>query len=577
METDRKELDGALRALKGAVSSRPGIPALTGVLVEGDGAGVATLVATDLETTVTARIGAGGGSGFRALVPFKILAETVKASTSERVGLECVDGHVKVGGASIRLLPAEDFPKLAEPAELVGSVDAADLAEAIRAVVPAASGDEARPVLTGCLLEVAENGTAQLVATDSYRLHVSTAGSGWVRPGRYIIPARALAYVAKCIGRRPAYSRVAMHCSDGAVGFELGTVRLVVRLIEGEFPNWRQLIPDGDRDEDTVLTYEAGELEAALKAAEPFTGRTHLEGRPVRLELGAAGVRLSASAPDLGDWSATTSRVDVTGPGLTIAFHPAYLMGAVRAVGAGARMVVRDGLKPAVLTSADGRIRALVMPVRLPASVSTVPEPERPGRIHEPTAEERAGGEPVEDPTDPGAAERGEPAEVAEVAEPERFEPDDDGLMACPRCGKRLDFEAWRHHDCEAPGWKREPEPESEAEAPAEPEVPAVYPGTEDDRRAIRKANDDEPEPAEDAAAQWAELADIGTVAGAGRSAVRVRVVVGPDGSPMVDARRFVSSARYNGPTRKGFALRPGEAGTLAELLRDAQAAAEAL
>lgn len=114
-------------------------------------------------------------------------------------------------------------------------------------------------------------------------------------------------------------------------------------------------------------------------------------------------------------------------------------------------------------------------------------------------------------------------------------------------------------------------EPEGEpAEDPAdfrERVTRAAEPGEEIRRRLGR---------ADDSAGQWAELADVGTVAGAGRSAVRVRVVAGPDGSPMVDARRFIDSARYSGPTRKGFALRPAEAGQLAELLRDAQAAAEA-
>lgn len=169
--------------------------------------------------------------------------------------------------------------------------------------------------------------------------------------------------------------------------------------------------------------------------------------------------------------------------------------------------------------------------------------------------------------TEPGPAEAGE---VTEVDEPERFQPDQDGLMVCPKCGKRLDYEAWRHHDCEAPGWHREPEPEPTEDAVElrDRVTRAAKPGEELRRRLGR---------VDDSTEQWAELADVGTVAGAGRSAVRVRVVVGPDGSPMVDARRFVDSARYSGPTRKGFALRPSEAGQLAELLRDAQAAADAL
>ena len=544
METDRKELEGALRALKGAVSSRPGIPALTGVLVEGDGAGLATLTATDLETTATARIGAGDGQGFRALVPFKILAETIKAASGERVGLERVDGHVKVAGASIRLLPEEDFPKILEPAELVGSFDALELAETIGAVAIAASGDEARPILTAVALQCEENGDAVMVATDSYRLHVGRLSNGAVRASRYMIPARTLEYVAKRIGKRPAFSRVAIRCQlEGsepvAVDFELGTVRVTVRLIEGEFPNWQQLMPERPGETGATVHYDAAELAGALKAAGPFAIGTS----PVRMVLDPVlGVALSASSPDLGDWSARLERAEVRGEAVAVAFTPAYLAGCLAAAGEGATLYVRDGLKPAHAVSSSGRVEALVMPVRPPVAVgpeygsAANPYDGPPGvgvnAPHEPTAEERAAGEPVEDPSDPGAAEQGQPAE------PE------------PEPAVEVEVEA-------------EPEPEPE------PEAPAVYPGTEDDRRVIRKANDDEPE-AGNGGEAWSELATLGEVDG-----VKVRLITGPDGGPWVDVRRFVASRRYNGPTRKGLAVRASVALALADLLRDAVAASE--
>lgn len=557
MDTDRKELSSALSALKGAVSSRPGIPALGGVLLEGDGAGAVTLTATDLEVTTTARIGAGG-PGIRALVPFKLLADTVKSATGERMELERVDGHIRVAGASLRLLPEEDFPTITEPGELVGTVDALELAGAIQAVEPAASRDEARPVLTGCLLEILEAGSPiqsgpTLMATDSYRLHVAELGNGWTRPGRYIIPGRTLAYVAKMIGKRPAFSRVAIRCSDGAVMFELGAVRVTVRLIEGEFPNWRQLMPDPITTGDTTeLTYDVAELEGALKAAAPFCKGTC----PVRFRVGPYGVGLSASSPDLGEWSALLAQANRTGPEVVAAFNPFYLAGSVKAAGAGARMMLRDGLKPAVLTSVDGRIRALVMPVRLPAPVGD-PTPEYAGvpavgvnAPHEPTADERAAGEAVEDPSDPGAAEAGEPAE----SEPDwhrcehGYGPGQCHVDSCPNVAPAAAAISAAY------GVSTERETGSDSPAPSEgPESEATS----------------ETEPGNGGEA-WSELAVIGELDG-----VKVRLITGPDGRPWVDVRRFVSSRRYNGPTRKGLAVKVSAARALADMLREAAVMSE--
>jgi DNA polymerase-3 subunit beta len=552
VDTDRKELAGALSALKGAVANRPGIPALTGVLLEGDGAGDATLTATDLEVTTTARIGTGG-AGIRALVPYKLLAETVKSATGERIELERVDGHIRVAGASLRLLPEEDFPTIAEPGELVGTVDAAELVAAIQAVEPATSRDEARPVLTGCLLEVPEAGAKSaptLVATDSYRLHVAELGNGWTRPGRYIIPGRTLAYVAKRISKRPAFVRVAVRCTDSAIMFELGAVRVTVRLIEGEFPNWRQLVPDTEYaeqdDERVTLTYDVAELEGALKAAGPFCTGTS----PVRFRIGPYGVGLSASSPDLGEWSALLAQADRTGPELVVAFNPFYLAGSVKAAGAGARMVLRDGLKPAAIISADGRIKALVMPVRLSTPVNDSPTwrpgPGNPYGVpgvgtdapHEPSAAERAAGKTVEDP----------PEDPTGAGEPEPVE----------------------HHEPE-PEWERC----AHGYGPGECHVdtcPNVAPAAAAISAAYGVSTEPEPasEPAGNGGEAWSELATLGEVDG-----VKVRLITGPDGGPWVDVRRFVTSRRYNGPTRKGLAVKATAAARLAELLADAAAASE--
>jgi DNA polymerase-3 subunit beta len=407
-QIDAAELRAALGMLKGAASRRPGIPALTGVLIEADGQR-ARLTTTDLETSVRVELEAVGDDG-TVLVPFKMLAEAVKAAPAGRLYVDAGASVVAVGGASIRLLPAEDFPMLAAyVGEYRAGFDAAELVRAIGAVEPAASRDKkARPVYTGILLELADRGEAELTSTDSYRLHtcrlpaaVSAAGEGWSA----IIPGRALREMSRVLGGKRARGRVNLYADGSAVTLKTEAgVELRSWIVEGQFPAWRQLVPDGDGPDGACATLELAETSAAIAAAAPFA-----RGNPVRFELvPGMGVRMSASSPDLGAWSGTLERAEVSGEAVTVAYNPTLIGGAVAAAGDGARWWVRDGLKPCVLTSADGAIRALVMPVRPPLGVDVSPVDKAPASTpHEPTAAEREAGEPVAEPEGRGIT--GEP------------------------------------------------------------------------------------------------------------------------------------------------------------------------
>lgn len=370
IEAERTEFKRALRHVRASVSSRPGIPALAGVLVEADGAGRMTVTGTDLEVTVSAELKADG-SAARVLVPMRPLEAAVRAGTGAvRLDPTGRDGGpadaVTVDGGSIRLLPVDDFPAPVGEASYVGEVDAASLVAAIAAVEPAASRDQARPILTGILVELAAVASydlpaSRLVATDSYRLHVAgVEGSGdW----RGIVPARALRTVARVIGKR-ATGRITIAATEYEVRFHLGGVGVEVRarLIEGEYPNYRQLLPE--RGVGTGIRYSRAELELALAQATPYCRDTS----PVRLEVSESGVKMSASSPDVGQWVGELAHVDVwSDTPLTVAFNPTYLGGCVAAVGDGATVEIRDGLRPAAFYSSDGAVRTLVMPVRLPA------------------------------------------------------------------------------------------------------------------------------------------------------------------------------------------------------------------
>jgi DNA polymerase-3 subunit beta len=300
MRLSRKELGAELRAVKAAVSSRPGIPALTGALLEASNDGrELTITATDLEATVRTEIAAeasDGGGAWRALVPFKVLSDAVKGSGS--VELSPADASTfRAGSATIRTLPIEDFPEIVAGGTYIGRADAQDFRRAVDAVAPAASRDEARPVLTGILLET-DGGSFKLTATDSYRLHHSEVRSA-VLAGecKAIIPARALVAVSKRIGAKGT-GGVVLELSEGSVAFKImgssgSEYVLRSRVIEGEYPNYRQLIPEAYESRLSGLA----ELREAVSSVSPLCRDTS----PARIDVDSYGmVTVSASSPDLG-------------------------------------------------------------------------------------------------------------------------------------------------------------------------------------------------------------------------------------------------------------------------------------
>ncbi len=172
---DRDALSEALQTVQRGVSSRPGIPALTGVLMEATDDGRLTLTTTDLEVSARLSIEVQVQEAGIALVPARLLGDTVKSLSDAPVEFETdqSQAHIRCAAyeGTLRLLPAEDFPGLQEPSGTTITAEAGAFAEAVTQVARAASRDEARPVLTGVLVEVSREGVV-MVATDSYRLAV---------------------------------------------------------------------------------------------------------------------------------------------------------------------------------------------------------------------------------------------------------------------------------------------------------------------------------------------------------------------------------------------------------------------
>ena len=371
MDVDRKEALAAVRTVRKGVSSRPGIPALTGIKITAE-RGRITLEATDLEVSV--RIGSpypsfrssdwGTEESWAALVPAKLLSEALSGSKSERVPFGPSDYGFMAGSANIRTLPLEDFPNLPESVEPGAFLPLERFCTAAAAVLPACSRDEARPVLTGMLFETGPDGMT-LFGTDSYRLHTSELEGFRLPAGKWIVPARSVKAFLAIVGRKTAGRTFALELGTSDVAFTVDETTLRSRIIEGEYPNYRQLLPDVETVKTDYARLEVNPVTFAGAVLEvgSVCGR---DARVVRMSLNGS-VELDASSPDLGSAHVTVSDATWNGEDFAVAFNPDYFADAITAVGATV-LNVRDGLKPLVAVGPGGT--ALVMPVRLPAVAS---------------------------------------------------------------------------------------------------------------------------------------------------------------------------------------------------------------
>lgn len=343
-----------------SVSARATLPALGGVMIDASGKQI-RFAGTDLELAGEAVVDAAVDEAGSVVLPGRVLGEIARALPAGAVRLETTGGQVVLtcGSASftLRALPVEDFPALATPQGAPGgSVGAPLFSAAVGQVTRAASHDEARPVLTGTLIDSTAT-KITLVSTDSYRLAVrEIEWSGPAEPVKRVVPARALSEATRATD---ADGAVAISLGESQASFAVAGRRLTTRLIEGEFPNWNQLIP---AELPNTLRIEREAFAEAVRRV----GILAQSGAPVRIELSDDGARLAAGSQDVGEASELVDG-KFEGDGFTIAFNPAYLLDGINAVeGSEVVLAARDGLKPAVLRAPDdASFTYLVMPVRI--------------------------------------------------------------------------------------------------------------------------------------------------------------------------------------------------------------------
>jgi DNA polymerase-3 subunit beta len=347
------------------VSTRSAIQTLSGVLLRaGDGA--VELQATDMELGVRVRVEASPDRDGAVVVPGRLLLDVVRALPKDEVSIEHrtteQDVEVVSGPARfhLRTLPLDDFPKLPEAGggEVV-RVPAKAFIETINRVARSASRDETRPHLTGVLVSASER-ELRMVATDSYRLSVkeTTLESPLDGSLEANVPARTLQELSR-IATGEGAEEIAITALEHQVIFTVGDVVLSSRLVEGRFPNYKQLLPETFEHE---LRMNGSELAEVVRRISLLAQKN----APLRLAFSDGALEISAQTPDVGEASESLP-APFKGDPIEIGFNPEFLRDGLESTES-EDLVLKliSPLRPGLIESGDdGGFVYLVMPIRL--------------------------------------------------------------------------------------------------------------------------------------------------------------------------------------------------------------------
>lgn len=377
IRVERDSLADAVAWVARSLPSRPPVPVLGGVLLDAtppDGADESaglTVSGFDYEVSATVNVAATIADEGRTLVSGRLLADITKSLPAQPVEIS-VDGarvSIACGNAKFSLptMPVDDYPSLPAMPQHAGEAAGEVFGMAVSQVAVAAGKDDTLPMLTGVRVEISGE-KLTLVATDRFRLAMrefTWKPSGDVEDAAVLVPARTLAEAAKALGAAGRTVELALSSGDGLLGLSGSGRRATTRLLDAEFPRYRQLLPS---EQSSAAIIAVAPLVEAIKRVSLVAER----GTQVRLEFADGSLRLSAGGDDEGS-AEEELPVEFTGEPVTIAFNPTYLQDGLAALHADrAELSFTTPNRPALIkpVGEDGEVTPgylyLLMPVRLP-------------------------------------------------------------------------------------------------------------------------------------------------------------------------------------------------------------------
>ncbi len=322
----REALSAGLQMVNGVVGARPTIPVLSNVLLEAE-ADHLSLTATDLEIFVRCRVDAKSAKAGVTTLPARRLLSIVRELSAENVEMDTDDKHmteIASGAAFFKVMgmAVDDFPAPADfSSGAVFTLEAGALKQMLQRVHYAASADETRYILNGCLLSFRGN-KLTVVATDGRRLALAEQEQEIPQESEtdIVLPSKTVNELLRTLRDE---GPVKITLTKNQAAFEFDNVLVISKLIEGTYPNFRQVIPSHCEERVAV------EREMLLTAVRRVALMTSEKSSSVRLSFGKNKLKVSASSPDAGEANESLP-VKYTGKEMAVAFNPEFIMEPLR-------------------------------------------------------------------------------------------------------------------------------------------------------------------------------------------------------------------------------------------------------
>jgi DNA polymerase-3 subunit beta len=362
----QENLARGLQVVSRAVSARSTLPVLGNVLLRTEDAGL-KLTATNLEIGMTYWVPAKVESDGAITIPARLFTDFVNSLPNERIDLELQAGdmvEVRCGRyeAHLKGIDAEEFPAIPSAGERPTTrVSQRALKEALDQVAFAAATDEARPILTGVLTKFSGD-QLTLAAADNYRISVKTIQTmDPVEETSIVVPARSYIELARILADTDDPIDVVLAPARNQVLFHLEGIDIVSRLIDGQFPNYQQILPSSHT---TRAVVERAQLLEAVRLA-AFIASSSANVVKVAIPAEGDGPMTITAAADIGDDEGHVEAA-VEGDGTTIAFNARYLSDVLQNVAVDQIALELNGpLSPGIFkpVGSDDYVH-VIMPVR---------------------------------------------------------------------------------------------------------------------------------------------------------------------------------------------------------------------
>jgi DNA polymerase-3 subunit beta len=358
---ERDVLVKGIQTVQNAINTKSTLPILSNILIEAEEESI-TLIATDLDIGIISKIPVKPNITGSITIPAKKFSDIIKelpaadisisVKKNNAVNIECQNSSFKIMG-----LPKDEFPQMPEFKDRESiTLPQKKLKELLNMTSFAVSHDETRYVLNGILFIIRPT-HLRFVATDGRRLALieSKMQLPKTHERKTIVPTKAVDELARILGDE---GDVRVAFSENQVSFDMGTKRVISRLIEGEFPNYEQVIPKEVKEKIVVKRQD---LLSALRRAALFTNQ---DSMAVKLEIAKDRLILSKSTPYIGE-AREELPAEYKGKDLSVGFNPAYLIDALKnmdleTVG----LEIPDPEKPGVIRIGDEYVY-VVLPMQL--------------------------------------------------------------------------------------------------------------------------------------------------------------------------------------------------------------------